>query len=324
MLTACGCLLALSASAPAGGRPLSVALILDAGTTPTEQDAVGQGYRGFLEAVKRYHVNGRVATVDPQQNPTGLLYALARQRYDLIITGVLGPDYVDSAAARFPGTTFFMPDDSYAALGHRRRNVEGTLFHSEQPAYLAGYLAALVARKNGKRAVSSVGGYKFPPVDEFIAGFQAGARAAVPGIRTLNAYAGDFLDPSKCKAIAASQIAQGSAVVFPVAGACSMGAIQAAKENGAFAVGVDVDQSRLGPQIMTSVLKHTDWPMLEAIRRLTTGKFTTGGNIVYDLRNGGSALGTISPRVPQPLIHRLDAVRVAIDAGRVKIPSVVR
>lgn len=299
-------------------------LVLDAGTTPTENDALGQAYRGFLQAVRRFHVQGRVAAVDPQQNPTGLLYSLARQRYDLIITGVLGSDYVEAAALRFPKSRFYMPDDSYEVLRHRLRNVEGTTFHSEQPAYLAGYLAALVARRRAKNAVSTVGGFKFPPVDQFIAGFQAGARAAVPGIRTLNAYTGDFLDPSKCKSIALSQIAKGSAVVFPVAGACSAGAIEAAKEKGVFAVGVDVDQSHLGPHILTSVLKHTDWPMLEGIRRLTTGAFPAGGDVVYDLRNGGVGLGAISPRVPKTLIHRLDAVRRAIVAGKVPIPSVVR
>lgn len=324
LLAACGCALGIAATAPAGGRPLSVVLVFDAGTKPTENDALGQGYRGFLTAVKRYHVQGRVATVDPQQNPTGLLYSLARQRYDLIIAGVVGPDIVDSAAQRFPKSRFLMPDDSYAALGHRLRNVEGTRFHSEQPAYLAGFLAALVARNQGKNTVSTVGGYKFPPVDQFIAGFRAGARAAVPGIRTLNAYTGDFLDPSKCKSIALSQIANGSAVVFPVAGACSAGAIEAAKEKGVFAVGVDVDQSHLGPHILTSVLKRTDWPMLEGIRRLTTGAFSTGGDIVYDLHNGGTGLGAFSPRVPKPLIHRLDAVRRAIVAGKVTIPSVVK
>ena len=161
LLVVCGCALAIPAAAPAGGRPLSVVLVLDAGTTPTEHDAVGQGYRGFLDAVKRYHVVGRVATVDPQQNPTGLLYSLARQRYDLIITGVVGPDFVDSAARRFPRSRFFMPDDAYGSLQHRSRNVQGTVFRSEQPAYLAGYLAALVARSKDKNTVSSIGGLEF-------------------------------------------------------------------------------------------------------------------------------------------------------------------
>ena len=55
------------------------------------------------------------------------------------------------------------------------------LFREEQAGYLAGYLAGLQARELKKQVVGSVGGFKEPPVDRFIAGYQAGAKAAAPG-----------------------------------------------------------------------------------------------------------------------------------------------
>lgn len=99
---------------------------------------------------------------------------------------------------------------------------------------------------------------------------------------------------------------------------------RAAKEKGAWAIGVDVDQSRLGPQILTSVLKRTDRGIANGIRRLTSGTFTNGGDLVYDLRNGGVGLGRISARIPKRLVARLEPVRRAIAAGTISVPTTVR
>ena len=58
--------------------------------------------------------------------------------------------------------------------------------------------------------ISSVGGMKEPPVDRFIAGYQAGAREGGPGIKVLNGYSQDWDDVAKCKEQALNQIADGS------------------------------------------------------------------------------------------------------------------
>src|SRR5204863_8133842 len=131
-------------------------------------------------------------------------------------------------------------DVSNADEGHLK-NVEGLLFHEEQVGYLAGYAAAFAAKAKGKNEVSSVGGQKQPPVDRFIAGYQAGAKAADPGVKTVNAYSQDFSDQAKCKQVALNQIEQGAGVIFQVAGGCGLGALDAAKEKGVWGIGVDAD-----------------------------------------------------------------------------------
>ena len=100
---------------------------------------------------------------------------------------------------------------------------------------------------NDKNTISSVGGIKIPPVDRFIAGYQAGAKAVIPDIQTLNGYSNDFVDQAKCKELAADQIAKGSDVVFQVAGGCGLGALEAAAEGNVWGIGVDKDQSAEGP-----------------------------------------------------------------------------
>ena len=113
-------------------------------------------------------------------------------------------------------------------------------------------------------------------MDHYIAGYQAGAKAANPGIKTLNGYSQDFVDQAKCKEIALDQIAQGSKVVFQVAGQCGLGALDAAKEKGVQGIGVDADQSYLGPHILTSALKKVDVAVFDAIKRAQDGKFKGG------------------------------------------------
>ena len=152
------------------------------------------------------------------------------------------------------------------------KNVEGLLFKEQEAGYLAGYAAGLAAKDRGGKAVSSVGGQKQPPVDRYIAGFQAGAKAAFPGVQTLNGYSNDFEKLALCKEVALNQIADGSVVVFQVAGGCGLGALDAAKEKSVWGVGVDADQGYLGSYVLTSALKRVDTSVFDSIKDAKDGQ----------------------------------------------------
>ena len=139
---------------------------------------------------------------------------------------------------------------------------------------------------------------------------------------TLTGYSQDFANPAKCRTVALSQIARGSGVVFNVAGACGLGTLEAAKEENLWGIGVDIDQSYLGRHILTSAVINWDKPVVDAIRRLVQGTFTTGGNTVYDLGNGGVGLGKISLSVPRSFLRRLDEIQRQIAIGAIKVPRV--
>ena len=314
----------LAAGAGAGSKQLQVGLVIQVGVTPSQRDVNGLVYRGFLRAVNELGVKGRVLQTSPQQGPSAALASLGRQKYDLIVAGLdVPPDLLDAAAQRFPDSSFLITNAPYESLGHKPKNVQGFVFRAEEGAYLAGYLAALMEkRRPGKDVISSVGGIKIPNVDSLILGYQAGARKADPGITLLSGYSQNFVDPVKCRAVALSQIARGSGVVFNVAGACGLGTLEVAKEKGVWAVGVDVDQSYLGPHILTSVVGRLDVAIFAQIQLLTRGTFRTGGDTVYDLANGGVGLGKISSQVPSSFLHELDGIREQIVAGKIKVPFV--
>ena len=307
------------ASAPSR---LKVGLVVSAGAIPDRENLFGLPYDGFIRAVNEFGVQGRVLQVAPNQDATGPLSLLARQRYDLVIVGLPGPDASVAVARDFPNTRFMLPDDGRATLDHPPRNIQGTVFRAQEAGYLAGYLAALMEkRRPGRDVLGLVGGYPFPGVDRWIVGFDAGAKRADPGITTLTTYAYSFTNPTKCRAIALDQIARGAGAIFNVAGACGIGALDAAKEKGVWGIGVDIDQSFLGPHILTSAVSGYDVGVRDAIERLVHGTFTTGGDTVFDLRNGGVGLGRISPRVPRTVIRQVDAVRRQIIAGTISVPS---
>jgi basic membrane protein A len=304
-----------------------VAYITDVASSATPHDLRGAALLGFQRAVRRFRVDGRVLQFPPKQGAGPTLELLGRQRYGLVIVGeVRGPldfNAVLDAARRFPQTKFVVIDPPFPET-HWPANVQGSVWRVEQPAYVAGYLAGLMERRRpGPDVVGSVGGVRLPNVDTFIAGFEAGARAADPGIKTIRRYANDFLNTAKCRRVALGEIAAGAGVLFNIAGTCGLGTIAAAKEKGVWAVGVDVDQSFLGQQVLTSVLKRFDVQMFDTVEAFVAGRLTTGGNHVWDLGNGAVGLGSISPNVPQSVLRQLGRVKARIVAGAVRVPTKV-
>ena len=256
------------------------------------------------------------------------LASVARQGYDAIVAaGFLLADAEATVAKRFPNTQFAITDypveippfsDKKGKL--LVKNITGITFKSEQQSYLVGCLSALMAKRGGGSTISATGGVKIPPVDSFIAGYRAGAKKCVPRVKVLVGYSQDFIAQDKCKAVAENQIAAGSKVVFAVAGPCGFGALAAAKEAGVWGDGVDVDQSYLGPHILTSAVKRVDLGVYRFIQAVKDGTLTPGHDFVFDLKNGGVAVGKISPKVPAAFKKRIATLQEQIIAGKIKPP----
>ena len=242
-----------------------------------------------------------------------------------VATGFLLAEATNTAAGRFPDAQFAIVDYSAAAdpFGGAKDNVLGLTFKTNENSYLVGCLAAQMAEQDGGDTISAVGGIKIPTVDIFIAAYRAGAERCVPGTKTLVDYSQDFVDQAKCKELALNQIARGSRVVFQVAGGCGLGALDAAQEREVWGVGVDTDQSSLGPHILTSAVKRVDVAVLDAIRAAADGSFTGGRDLVFDLENEGVAVGTISPDVPEEFIEKMNELELLILSGEIEPPTTV-
>jgi basic membrane protein A and related proteins len=300
-----------------------VALVTDVGQL-NDRGFNQLAYEGLKRAGRELGIQTRVvesaSSADYVPNHT----ALARQGYDLIIgVGFAQGDAVDTAAKQFPNTKFAIVDVDQTTLKGKPKNVVGLLFKEQEAGYLAGYLAGLEAKRENANTIGSVGGYKEPPVDRFIAGYQAGAKEAMPGIQTLNGYSSDWDDQAKCKEIALSQIARGAKIVFQVAGGCGLGALSAAKEKNVWGIGVDADQSFLGPHVLTSAQKRVDEAVFRTIRTVVDGNWRGGLNVTFGLAQDGVALGKISPKVPQDDIRALEDIERRLRQGEITVPTTV-
>jgi basic membrane protein A len=281
--------------------------------------------KGIKQAESELGAETRVLISNSNGDYVPNLTTLAQQQFDLIIpVGFLMADAVNTVATQLPDAQFAIVDFPAAGLKDKPKNVQGLLFRENEAGYLAGYLAGLWAKDNNATTVSTVGGQKIPPVDAYIAGFQAGAKAAFPQVKTLNGYSQDFVDQAKCKEIALDQIAKGSQVVFQVAGGCGLGALDAAKEEGVQGIGVDADQAYLGEHILTSAIKKVDVAVFEAVKRAQEGQFEGGTDVIATVENGGVGLGEIGP-AGQKYADQIEQVTEQVASGEVgEIPAEVK
>ena len=283
-------------------------------------------YVGLLRAEKKLGIAGRVFQSPSAQDYIPNLAKFAQQGYDLVISvGFAQAAAVSTVAKRYPNTHFAIIDVDASTLAGKPKNVLGLLFREQEVGYLAGYLAGLVEKqKPGPDVIGSVGGMKEPPVDRFIAGYRAGAEKSDPGIKVLNGYSQDWVDLAKCKEVALNQIASGSTIEFQVAGGCGLGALDAAKERHVWGIGVDADQSFLGPHVLTSATKHVDQAVYLTIKDVIAGKFRGGRNSIFGLEDDGVGLGKISPKVPHSDVVAVDKTSREIASGKITgIPTTV-
>jgi basic membrane protein A len=316
---------ATQGTATEGGDAIRVGLITDVGQL-NDRGFNQLAFEGVKRAEKELGIESRVIEAQSDADYVPSMTSLAEDGYDLIVgVGFAQGDAVAQAAKEFPDTKFAIIDVDQSGLPGKPANVVGLLFKEEQVGYLAGYLAGLVAEADGAKAISSVGGMKEPPVDRFIAGYQAGAKAAAPSLQLLNGYSQDWDDLAKCKEVALDQIANGSEIVFQVAGGCGLGALDAAKEKSVWGIGVDADQSFLGDHVLTSALKRVDSAVFLTIKSVIDGDFNGGSNSVYGLQDDGVGLGKINTMVSEEQRAALDDVRQKIASGEIaSIPTEVQ
>jgi basic membrane protein A len=281
---------------------------------------------GLERAKSELGAEGQAVTSESNADYVPNLSRLAQQQYDLVVgVGFLMADAVATVAKKFPDTKFAIIDFPQSGLKGKPANVRGLLFKENEAGYLVGYLAALyVKEKGGDQVISSVGGQKIPPVDAYIAGYQAGAKAVTSDITTLNGYSQDFVDQAKCKEIALNQIAQGSKVVFQVAGQCGLGALDAAKEKGVLGIGVDADQGYLGEHILSSAQKKVDVAVFETAKAVQDGTYAGGEDQIFDLKSEGVGLGKLNAD-GEAFADQIEEVKQQIIDGEITdIPSEVK
>src|SRR6202034_2520088 len=86
-----------------------------------------------------------------------------------------------------------------------------------------------------------------------------------------------FTDPARGAELAKGQFDRGVDVIFAAAGITGFGALQAAKDAGRLAIGMDSNQNPLFPgTVLTSLLKHVDNAVYDAFTAARDGSWRPG------------------------------------------------
>jgi basic membrane protein A and related proteins len=311
----------IGSAKPNAQEGFRVAVVTDIGGL-NDKGFNASAYAGLKRAQAQLGVNGRVFI---SKSAADYIPNLSRgaQQYDLVIAvGFLMSDTTAAVAKRFPNTKFGIVDVSAPFMKGKPKNVRGIVFAEQEAGCLAGVAAARTSKSN---VIGSVGGLKIPPVDAFIAGYQYCAKRVKPGITTLNGYSQDFVAQDKCKEVALQQMGEDADVVFQVAGGCGLGAIQGAKEQGKWGIGVDTDQGFLGTHVLTSATKKVDVGVFETIKLARTKAWKGGVDSVFNVKNKGVGFGKLSPKAPNrvALANLLGKWSRDIASGKVKPPRTV-
>jgi basic membrane protein A and related proteins len=280
-----------------------VALVTDTGSL-NDKGFNTLAAAGLKRAEDKLGIDGRIYITQTAADRTPNLAAAAQQGFDLVIgVGVLfafGP--LPTVSKAFPKTMFAGVDVAQGDMGGAIPNVRGIQFAEQQAGCLVGNIAALEAQREKKLTIAALGANKVTAIVRFMAGYKYCALRVSKKMRVLTNYANDptFNDPAKCKAAADSQIARGARVIFQIAGGCGLGALDAAKSAGIWGIGVDADQSFLGPHILTSARKRVDEAVFDTIAEFQKDPagFKGGIDKHYDLKNQGVGFGKLSTKLP--------------------------
>ena len=220
---------------------------------------------------------------------------------------------IETVAKAFPNQRFAIVD-----MVVPLPNVQSFVYREHEGSFLVGMMAAL-ASKSGK--VGFVGGMDIPLVRKFLCGYEQGAKYAVPRIEVVSAMTGTtpaaWTDPARGAELTKAQIAQGVDVVFAAAGTTGLGIMQAAKDAGKLAIGVDSNQNHLHPgSILTSMVKRVDLAVWQAFKGVQPGITALGlkeGAIDYAMDEHNARL------VPPEMKQKVEAAKAAIIAGKIQV-----
>ncbi len=225
---------------------------------------------------------------------------------------------VEKVAKEFPKVRFTVIDGVV-----NLPNVQSVLFKEHEGSFLVGLLAAM-ASKTGK--VGFVGGMDIPLIRKFACGFEQGIKYANPKAELIQNMTGTtpaaWNDPARGGELAKGQFDRGVDVIYAAAGATGNGVMQAAKDRGKLAIGVDSNQNHLHPGTMlTSMVKRVDLAAYESFKTAMAGSWQPGISVL-GLKEGGVdwALDQYNEKLISPEMKaKVDQAKADIISGKIKV-----
>jgi basic membrane protein A len=278
---------------------------------------------GVSNGAKKFSDETKIAVVDFEPaNETQFEQAqrrFAQRGQDPIIAvGFSQAVALEKVAKEFPNIHFTIID-----MMVDLPNVQSVLFKEQEGSFLVGVLAAL-ASKSGK--IGFVGGMDIPLIRRFQCGYEQGIKYANPNAELIANMTGTtpaaWNDPGRGAELAKGQFDRGVDVVYAAAGNTGTGVLQAAKDRGKYAIGVDSNQNYLHPGTMlTSMMKRVDLAAYQSFKAAQAGTWK-GGVQVLGLKEGGVdwALDQYNEKLVTPEMKaKVEAAKADIISGKIVV-----
>ncbi|MFI9508703.1 BMP family protein [Nocardia sp. NPDC052566] len=339
-VAACGSPPSESGKSEGGAKDFKACMVSDSGGFD-DKSFNQTSFKGITDAVAALGISkAQLESRSDNDYPTNVS-TMVRQKCNIVVTiGFKQGDVTYAQAKQNPNTNFAIVDYSYTdtAKFPPLPNLQGLVFNSAQPSFLAGYLAAGMT-KTGK--VGTFGGINIPTVAIFMDGFAEGVayynqhkgkqvqllgwdQATQQGVIT-----NDFQDKNVGKAKANDLISQGADILLPVAGPAGLGALEAAKSSGGKvnAIWVDTDGCVSAAEYCSSLLSSVEKSMDVAVTKAVTDAFNkkfTNTTYVGTLANKGVSLAPyhqFDATIPAELKSEITALTADIASGKITLAS---
>lgn len=281
---------------------------------------------------------GGTAADESKWEPTLLDYCDSGE-YDVIIMGTWQmADPLAKAAEQYPDQKFMFFDEQFDFEGNGNpTNIYNILYKQNEVSYLVGAAAAMMTTDEtiegidpSTKKIGFLGGMDNAVINDFLKGYQQGAKDIDPEIEVQVSWVGDFVDSTKGKDLALAQYQNGVDVGYNVAGNAGLGQIEAAGDTNLYAFGVDSDQATLLPDyaknIPTSALKNVGNSLYRAIKMDLEGSLTYGTTEVLGFAEGGVELvkdAHYEEMLPENIRTTLDELEQKIISGEIVVDTAI-
>lgn len=290
-----------------------VAMVTDTGGI-NDQSFNALAWQGLQRAEKELGIEVKYyeSKTDADYEPN--LITAIDEKYDLILCiGWMMADTLKGIAEQYPDQAFAIIDN-----GSVGPNVTGVNFATEQCSYLVGVIAAKMTKTNN---VGFVIGMVSPLMDTFGVGYYAGVLDTNPDIKIQAFNANNYGDVAGGKAATIAMFTNGADIVYHAAGGTGLGVIEAAEEQGKYAIGVDQDQAYLAPKaVISSAVKRVDNGVFNLCKAGLDGTLKAG-DIMYDITTGGVDIAPTQDLLTDDAKAAVEAARKKIVSGELVVPA---
>ena len=305
---------------PAAQEKLKVAVVL-AGATGDRSfyDSANEGLQALVAAGS---VQGMLIECQNDASMFNTNLISAAEKNDVVVA--VGWEFWDALAEyapQLPDTKFIFVDNDLDGVGD---NLLSIPYAQNEGSFLVGYIAGKLTT-TGK--IGAVGGEDSETINDFIVGYEAGAKYANPDVQVQTQYADTYEDPARGKELALALYDAGCDIVFQVASRTGEGVFDAAAERGLYAIGVDSDQKYINPDvIICSMVKQVGLSIEQTVTALLNDGTWNGGQVwVADMSTGlidvGYGDNTMTQQVSDELKAEIEEIKRDIISGEIEVPT---